>query len=91
MTNNLERDVKYIPYKEVIKKRALEYYYADKEVISQKRKDKYKQLPTEDKKKLQEYNKEWFNKEMSEKQLELREKAQKYQKSTYDNMMVRVN
>ena len=91
MTNNLESDVKYIPYKEVIKKRALEYYYANKEVISQKRKDKYKQLPTEDKKKLQEYNKEWFNKEMSEKQLELREKAQKYHKSTYDNMMVRVN
>ena len=50
MTNNLESDVKYIPYKEVIKKRALEYYYADKEVISQKRKDKYKQLPIEDKK-----------------------------------------
>ena len=50
MTNNLESDVKYIPYKEVIKKRALEYYCADKEVISQKRKDKYKQLPIEDKK-----------------------------------------
>ena len=91
MANNLESDVKYIPYKEVIKKRALEYYYADKEVISHKRKDKYKQLPIEDKKKLQEYNKEWFNKEMPEKQFELRQKARKYYTDKYDNMMVRVN
>ena len=62
MTNNLESDVKYVPYKEVLKKKALEYYYANKEAISQKRKDKYKQLPTEVKNKLQEYNKQWFNK-----------------------------
>ena len=57
MTNNLESDVEYIPYKEVVKKKGLEYYYANKEAISQKRKDKYKQLPIEDKKKLQESNK----------------------------------
>ena len=62
MTNNLESDVKYVPYKEVLKKKALEYYYANKEAISQKRKDKYKQLPTEVKNKLQEYSKQWFNK-----------------------------
>ena len=51
MTNNLKSAVEYIPYKEVVKKKALEYYYANKEAISQKRKDKYKQLPPEDKKK----------------------------------------
>ena len=51
MTNNLKSDVKYVPYKEVIKKRALDYYYANKEAISQKRNDKYKQLSPEDKKK----------------------------------------
>ena len=39
MNNNLESDVKYIPYKEVVRKKALEYYYANKEAISQKRKD----------------------------------------------------
>ena len=50
MTDNFESDIKYIPYKEVIKKRALDYYCANKEAISQKRKDKYKQLPPEDKK-----------------------------------------
>ena len=51
MTNNLKGDVKYVPYIEVIKKRALDYYYANKEAISQKRNDKYKQLSPEDKKK----------------------------------------
>ena len=90
MANNLESDVKYIPYKEVIKRRALDYYYANKEAISQRRKDKYKQLPPEDKKKLQEYNKQWFNKQTPERQLELREKARKYHKNRYDNMMVSV-
>ena len=88
MANNLESDVKYVPYKEVIKRRALDYYYANKEAISQRRKDKYKQLPPEDKKKLQEYNKQWFNKQTPERQLELREKARKYHKNRYDNMMV---
>ena len=90
MANNLESDVKYVPYKEVIKRRVLDYYYANKEAISQRRKDKYKQLPPEDKKKLQEYNKQWFNKQTPERQLELREKARKYHKNRYDNMMVSV-
>ena len=49
MSNNLKNDAKYIPYKEVVKNIALEYYHANKEVISQKRKEKYKQLPSEDK------------------------------------------
>ena len=75
---------------EVVKKKGLEYYYANKEAISQKRKDKYKQLPIEDKKKLQESNKKWFNNQMSEKQHELRIKARKYHKNRYDNMLVRV-
>ena len=52
----------------------MEYYYANKEAISQKRKDKYKQLSPDDKKKLLEYNRQ-----TSERQLELRQKAKKYQ------------
>ena len=38
MTNNLKSAVEYIPYKEVVKKKALEYYQSNKEAISQKRK-----------------------------------------------------
>ena len=89
MTHNFESDIKYVPYKEVVKKKALEYYYANKDAISQKRKDKYKQVSPEDKKKLLEYNKQWFNNQLSERQLELQQKARKY-KNRYDNLMVRV-
>ena len=66
------------------------YYYANKEAISQKRKEKYKLLPSEDKKKLQENNKQWFNNLSPEKQQEYRIKARKYHKNRYDNMMLRV-
>ena len=89
MTHNFESDIKYIPYKEVVKKKALEYYYANKDAISQKRKDKYKQVSPEDKKKLLEYNKQWFDNQLSERQLELQQKARKY-KNRYDNLMVRL-
>ena len=57
--------------------------------MSKKRKEKYKQMPPEVKKKLVEYNKQWFNRETPEKQLELQEKARK-DMIIYDNMLVRV-
>ena len=57
--------------------------------MSKKRKEKYKQMPPEVKKKLVEYNKQWFNRETPEKQLELQEKARKVM-IIYDNMLVRV-
>ena len=41
MTDNFDSNKNLTPYKEVAKKRALEYYYANKEAISQKRKEKY--------------------------------------------------
>ena len=42
------------------------------------------------KKKVVEYNKQWFNKQTPERQQELQEKARKYHKNRYDNLMVRV-
>ena len=83
-----ESDIKYVPYKELVKKRALEYYYANKEAICQKRKDKYKLLPPEEKKRLQKNNRQWYNNQTPEKQQEMRIKARKYNKNRYDNMMV---
>ena len=68
----------------------LEYYYANKEAISQKRKEKYKQILPEDKKKLVKYNKQWFNRQSLERQRELQQKARKHHKNRYDNLMVRV-
>ena len=90
MADNLDSDIKFVPYKELAKKRALDYYYANKEAISLKRKDRYKQLSPEDKKKLLLYNRQWFNNQSPERQLELRQKARKYHKNRYDNMIVAV-
>ena len=43
---------KLTPYKEIVKKRKLEYYYETKEARHQKRKGKYRQMPPEVKKSL---------------------------------------
>ena len=68
------------------KKRELEYYYENKEAISQKRKEKYKQMPPDDKKSLLS---KWFNRQ-SFKRREIKQKASIYHKNRYDNLMVRV-
>ena len=46
-------------------------------------------MPPEDKKKLVEYNKQWFNRQSSERR-EIKQKASIYHKNRYDNLMVRV-
>ena len=56
MSNNFESDVKYIHIKKLPKK-ALEYYDANKEVIREKNKSKYKSLSPDQKKKRQERKK----------------------------------
>ena len=43
------------------------------------------------KKKLAEYNKQWFNKQTPERQREIKQKASMYHKNRYDNMMVWVS
>ena len=40
MTNNFESDINYVSYKEFVKKRALDYHFANKEIISEKTKNK---------------------------------------------------
>ena len=83
MSTNNERDVQYIPYKENVKQKALEYYHKNKEKIKDS-------LSTEEKKKRQEYRKEWFNKLPIEKQQKLKERAKEYHKNRYHNLMVEV-
>ena len=89
MSNNFESDIKYKPCKEVVKKKALQYYYANKEVLSEKNKSKYKSLSPEQKKKRQKRKKRWLDKQSAEKKL--RQKARIYQKkNSYQNHMVQV-
>ena len=47
-------------------------------------------LSPEEKKKQQEYNKEWLKKQAIEKQKELREKAKQYHKNGYHSLMIYV-
>ena len=88
MSNNFESDIKYVPYKEVVTKKALEYYYANKEVISEKNKSKYKSLSPEQKTKRQESTKRWLDKQSPEKKQELKQKVRDYQKNRFHNHMV---
>ena len=48
-------------------KKALDYYYAIKEIISEKNKSKYKSLPPEQKNKRQENTKRWLDKQSPKK------------------------
>ena len=90
MTNNFGSDIKYVPYKELVKQRALDYYYANKEIISEKNKTEYKSLSPKQKKKRQENTKRWLSRQSPEKQKELRQKAREYHKNRYHNLMVAV-
>ena len=91
MTDNFNTNKKVRPYKEIVKKRTLDYYCTNKEAISQKRKEKYKQMSLEDKIKLLEYNKQWCNRQSPERQREIKQKASIYHKSRYDNMIVKAS
>ena len=62
MENDSQSDTQDIPYKEIAKKRATEYYHNNKEKIKHKDKIKYDLLTPEEKKKRQEYHKDLFNK-----------------------------
>ena len=68
MTSNCECNKQYIPYKEIVTQKAIEYYHKNKERIKERAKNKYNSLSTEEKKKRQEYKKEWFKRLPIEKQ-----------------------
>ena len=88
MTNDFENDKKYVPYKEIVKKRALGYYYANKEVISEKNKSRYQSMSPEQKKKRQENTKRWLNNLSPERQAELKQKARECHRNGYHNLIV---
>ena len=58
MTNNSVNDIKLVPYKEVPRKKALVHYYANREVIMEKNRNRYRALSAEEKKKRYESNKQ---------------------------------
>ena len=67
MTNNSESDIKFVPCKELARKKALDYYYANREVIMEKNRNRYSALSPEEKKKRYESNRQWYNRQSPEK------------------------
>ena len=59
--------------------------------MKESQRGKYKKMSTEDKKKLVEKQKEWFNKQTEERQNEMRKKGREYSKNRYHNHIIVVN
>ena len=91
MTNNSENDIKSIPYKEVVKKKALDYYYANREVIIEKNRNRYRALSPEEKKNRYESKIEWYERQSPEKKPKMKQKQREYNKNRYNNLMVKAN
>ena len=85
----MSEDIKLIPYKEIIKKKSLDYYYANRDAICKKNRKKYSILTPEQKRQdRQEYKKCWYKKELekkSERKQEIKQKKSEYNKNRYDN------
>ena len=90
MTNNSESDIKLVPYKELATKKALDYYYANREVIMEKNRNRYSALSPDEGKKRYESNRQWYNRQSPEKKAEMKEKQKKYNKNRYHKLMVKI-
>ena len=77
MANNSENDIKLVSYKELARKKALDYNYANREVITEKNRNRYRALSPEEKKKRYETNRQWYNRQSLEKKGEMKQKANK--------------
>ena len=78
MTNNSKNDIKVVPYKEVFKKKALDYYYANREVIMEKNRNRYRALSPEEIKKRYESNRQPYDRQSPEEKAEMKQKQKQY-------------
>ena len=90
MANNSENDIKLVSYKKVAKKKALDCYYANREVIMEKNRNRYRALSPKEKKKRYEPNRQWYNRQSAEKKAEIKEKRREYCKNRYNKLMVEI-
>ena len=67
MADNSENDIKLVPDKEVARKKALDYYYSNREVLMEKNRNRYRTLSPEEKRKRYESNRQWYNRQSPEK------------------------
>ena len=89
MTNNSVKDIKLVPYKEVARKKALDYYYANREVIMEKSRNRYRALSAEEKRR----DMSLINNGITDnhlKKAEIKQKQKEYSKNRHNNLMVEV-
>ena len=84
----MSEDIKLIPYKKIIKKKSLDYYYANRDAICKKNRERYSMLNPEQKKDRQEYKKRWHESLSPERKQEIKQKSREYNKNRYDNGLV---
>ena len=77
MADNSENDIKLVPDKEVARKKALDYYYSNREVLMEKNRNRYRTLSPEEKKKRYESNRQWYNRQSPEKKSRNETKAKR--------------
>ena len=72
--------VHYVRYKDIVLQRAKEYREKNKEKLKEYHRNRYKNLSSEEKTKLVEKRKEWFNRQTKEKPEEMKKKQESMQK-----------
>ena len=89
MSETTQNSPQYIKYKDIATQRAKEYNKKkNKEKIKEYARNRYKTLSQEEKNKLVENRKAWFNRQSEEKKNEMRRKAWEYAKNRYHNHIV---
>ena len=88
MVEFTQNSQQYIRYRDIVLQRAKEYREKNKEKIKENQRIRYKSLSQEEKNKLVEKRKEWFNRHTKEKQEEMKRKARDYAKNRYHNHIV---
>ena len=88
MEKEIQNLPQYIRYEEIVLKRSKEYVIKNKVKIKECHGKRYKNLNQEEKKRLVEKRKEWFNRQSEEKREDMSRKAREYAKNYYHNHMV---
>ena len=91
MVEFTQNSPQYIRYKDIVLQRAKEYREENKERIKENQRSRYKNLSQEEKIKLVEKRKEWFNSQTKGKQEEMKRNAREYAKNRYHNHIVVVD
>ena len=91
MSQTSQNSTYYMRNKDIAKQRARAYYAKNKDKTKESQRERYKNLSFEERKKLVEKQKEWFNKQTEVKQDEMTRKAREYSKNRYHNHIIVVN